>query len=54
MTTRPDNPASATDSFDYCRDFWEGALDAEDEIDHFVREARPHGPRHADRSEDMA
>lgn len=29
------------DSFDYCIDFWRDALDAEDEIDHFIREAAP-------------
>jgi hypothetical protein len=28
------------DSFDYCLDFWEGAIDAEDEIDLFLREAK--------------
>ncbi len=27
------------DSFDYCIHFWDGALDPEDEIDHFLREA---------------
>ncbi len=26
------------DSFDYCLDFWEGAINAEDEIDLFVRD----------------
>jgi len=32
------------DSIDYCINFWEGALDAEDEIEHFVREANPMAP----------
>lgn len=40
------NPADtkSRDSFDYCIDFWEGAIDAEDEIDLFVRELI--SPRH--------
>lgn len=34
--TKPD-----FDSFDYCVEFWEGALDIDYEIDHFIREAQP-------------
>ena len=30
------------DSILFCIDFWEGAIDAEDEIDHFVRELSRH------------
>ena len=54
MTTPHDNPAPILDSFDYCLAFWDGALDAEDEIDHFVREGRPHGPRQVGLFEDVA
>ena len=39
------------DSFDYCIDFWRDALDAEDEIDHFIREA---SPRHVRAADDVA
>jgi hypothetical protein len=42
------------DSFDYCIEFWAGALDAEEEIEHFVREASPHGPRHVRAADDVA
>jgi hypothetical protein len=40
------------DSFDYCLDFWEGAIDAEDEIDHFIRELPR--PRHVRAADDVA
>lgn len=40
------------DSFDYCLDFWEGAIDADDEIDHFVRECS--NPRHVRVADDEA
>jgi hypothetical protein len=36
------------DSFAYCLAFWEGALDDEDEIDHFIRESQPRHVRAAD------
>jgi hypothetical protein len=38
MKTQHDN--QALDSFDYCLQFWDGAIDDE-EISHFVREASP-------------
>jgi len=40
------------DSFDYCLDFWEGAIDAEDEIDLFVRELN--SPRQVRTCDDAA
>jgi len=44
------------DSIDYCINFWDGALDPEDEIDHFLGEtAYPaHSPRHVRASDDLA
>jgi hypothetical protein len=33
-----DKDETEFDSFQFCIDFWEGAIDVEDEIDHFVRE----------------
>jgi hypothetical protein len=54
MKAQPNDPLKALDSFDYCVEFWDGALDAEDEIDHFVRQASPHGPRQAQPVEDVA
>jgi hypothetical protein len=40
------------DSFDYCLDFWEGAIDAEDEIDLLVRELQ--SPRQVCNRDDAA
>jgi len=45
------NDKQPLNSFDYCLDFWDGALDPEDEIDHFIREA---SPRHVRACDDVA
>ena len=41
MTQQPSRKADPLDSFDYCIQFWDGALDAEEEIDRCVRETSP-------------
>jgi hypothetical protein len=40
------------DSFDYCLDFWDAAIDAEDEIEFLVRERT--SPRQVRASDDAA
>ena len=50
MTTEEDAKPTkpAFDSFEYCIDFWQDALDAGDEIDHFIRAAKPQPGRAAE------
>jgi hypothetical protein len=48
MTMKTDKESH--DPLDYCLDFWEGAIDAEDEIDHIIREM----PRHVRAADDVA
>ena len=52
MNTKPSR--DFFDSFDYCINFWDGALDAEDEIDLCLREAIHHSPRHVRACDDVA
>ena len=55
MTNPTDKkPAGQFDSITYCIDFWEGAIDAEDEIDLCLREAIHHSPRHVRAFDDVA
>lgn len=48
----PRRPREETyDSFDYCIDFWQGALDDEEEARRIVRQSRP---RHVRAFDDVA
>ena len=47
-------PAEQFDSITYCIDFWQGAIDADDEIDLCLREAIHHSPRHVRACDDVA
>jgi hypothetical protein len=51
---KPQHDNQPLDSFDYCINFWDGAIDAQEEINHFVREASPHGPRNVRAFDDLA
>jgi hypothetical protein len=54
--TKPADKKTADpfDSIAYCIEFWDGAIDAEDEIDLCLREACPRGPRHVRACDDVA
>ncbi len=55
MTNPTDQkPADQFDSITYCIDFWEGAIDAADEIDLCLREAMHHSPRYVRAGDDVA
>ncbi len=54
MTKPTDKKTDHFDSITFCIDFWEGVIDAEDEIDLFLREVADHRPRHVRAADDVA